>query len=48
MMDALNCKVVRLIRVSIGPLRLEKLRSGEYRNLESWEVEKLKKAVALS
>ncbi|MFA5688148.1 MAG: pseudouridine synthase [Kiritimatiellales bacterium] len=47
MMDALDRQVIRLMRVSIGPLRLEKLRSGEYRNLENWEVEKLKKAVGL-
>jgi pseudouridine synthase len=47
MMEALDCKVVRLVRVSVGPLRLEKLRTGEHRNLEAWEVEKLKKAVGL-
>ena len=47
MMEVLDCKVVRLVRVSVGPLRLEKLRTGEHRNLESWEVEKLKKAVGL-
>lgn len=47
MMEVLNCKVIRLVRVSVGPLRLEKLRTGEHRNLEPWEVEKLKKAVGL-
>ncbi len=47
MMEALGCKVVRLLRVSIGPLRLEKLRTGEHRHLEPWEVEKLRKAVGL-
>jgi 23S rRNA pseudouridine2605 synthase len=47
MMEALDCKVMRLVRVSVGPLRLEKLRAGEHRNLEAWEVEKLKKAVGL-
>ncbi len=47
MMEVLDCKVVRLVRVSVGPLRLEKLRTGEHRNLEPWEVEKLKKAVGL-
>lgn len=47
MMEALDCKVVRLLRVSVGPLRLEKLRSGEQRHLDPWEVEKLRKAVGL-
>lgn len=47
MMEALDCKVVRLLRVSVGPLRLEKLRTGEHRELDSWEVEKLRKAVGL-
>lgn len=47
MMEVLGCKVVRLVRVSVGPLRLEKLRTGEHRNLEPWEVDKLKKAVGL-
>ncbi|HNX52708.1 MAG TPA: pseudouridine synthase, partial [Pontiellaceae bacterium] len=48
MMEVLGCKVIRLVRVSVGPLRLEKLRSGEHRHLEPWEVEKLKKAVDLA
>lgn len=47
MMDALNCKVVRLVRVSVGPLRLEKLRSGEHRELAPSEVAQLRKAVGL-
>ena len=47
MMEVLDCKVVRLVRVSVGPLRLEKLRSGEHRNLDPWEVDKLRKAVGL-
>lgn len=47
MMEVLGCKVVRLVRVSVGPLRLEKLRTGEHRYLELWEVGKLKKAVDL-
>jgi 23S rRNA pseudouridine2605 synthase len=47
MMDVLDCKVVRLLRVSVGPLRLEKLRSGEHRELEPWEVDKLRKEVRL-
>jgi len=48
MMEALGCKVIRLLRVSVGPLRLEKLRSGEHRELETWEIDKLRKAVGLS
>lgn len=47
MMEVLDRKVLRLLRVSVGPLRLEKLRSGEHRYLETWEVEKLRKAVGL-
>lgn len=47
MMEALDRKIYRLVRVSIGPLRLEKMRSGEHRHLEPWEVEKLRKAVGL-
>jgi len=38
---------LRLMRVSVGPLRLEKLRSGEHRNLDPWEIDKLRKAVGL-
>ena len=48
MMDVLECKVVRLVRVSVGPLRLEKLRTGEHRELAPSEVEQLRKAVGLS
>ena len=47
MMEALDLKVLRLLRVSVGPLRLEKLRTGEHRELETWEVEKLRNAVGL-
>jgi len=47
MMEVLGRKVVRLVRVSMGPLRLEKLRTGEHRNLDVWEVEKLRKSVGL-
>ncbi len=46
MMDALDCRIIRLLRVSVGPLRLEKLRTGEHRMLDSWEVDKLRNAVA--
>ncbi len=47
LMEALDSKVLRLMRVSVGPLRLEKLRSGEHRNLDPWEIDKLRKAVGL-
>ena len=47
MMEVLDCKIFRLLRVSVGPLRLEKLRTGEHRNLDPWEIEKLRKAVGL-
>jgi 23S rRNA pseudouridine2605 synthase len=47
MMEALNCNVIRLLRVSVGPLRLEKLRTGEHRQLAPWEIEKLRSAVGL-
>lgn len=47
MMEVLDCKIFRLLRVSVGPLRLEKLRSGEHRDLDRGEIEKLRKAVGL-
>ncbi|MFA7368383.1 MAG: pseudouridine synthase [Kiritimatiellales bacterium] len=47
MMEVLDCKVVRLVRVSIGPLRLEKLRTGEYRPLAPSEITELRKATGL-
>jgi len=47
MMEVLDCKVIRLLRVSVGPLRLEKLRTGEHRELAPSEVEQLRKSVGL-
>ena len=47
LMEVLDRKVLRLLRVSVGPLRLEKLRSGEHRDLDPWEIDKLRKAVGL-
>lgn len=47
MMDVLERKVIRLVRVSIGPLRLEKLRSGEHRELAPSEVAALRRSVGL-
>lgn len=48
MMEAIDRKVVRLLRVSVGPLRLDRLRTGEYRELAPWELDKLKKSVGLT
>ena len=36
-----NLKVIKLKRVSIGPVKLYKLKPGEYRNLDMKEVNKL-------
>jgi pseudouridine synthase len=47
MMEVLDCKVARLLRVSVGPLRLEKLRTGEHRPLSPSEVAALRQAVGL-
>lgn len=47
MMEALECKVIRLVRVSVGPLRLEKLRTGEYRNLAPSEIQMIRQSVGL-
>jgi len=47
MMEVLDCKVARLMRVSVGPLRLEKLRTGEHRELAPSELSALRKAVGL-
>jgi pseudouridine synthase len=48
MMEVLDCKVVRLMRVSVGPLRLDTLRNGEHRELSPSEVAGLRKAVGLT
>ena len=47
MMEVLECKVIRLVRVSVGPLRLDKLRTGEHRGLAPSEIAQLRKAVGL-
>jgi len=41
----LNHKVLRLVRISVGPVRLGKLPSGEYRRLTKDEVRALQKVV---
>ncbi|MCK4257554.1 MAG: rRNA pseudouridine synthase [Halanaerobiales bacterium] len=43
MMDAVRYPVLKLTRVSMGPLTLEKLKSGNYRHLTTKEVKILKK-----
>lgn len=47
MMEVLGCRVVRLLRVSVGPLRLDTLRTGEHRELAPSEIAALRKAVGL-
>jgi 23S rRNA pseudouridine2605 synthase len=44
MMEKVGLRVKRLIRVSIGPIKLGKLRQGEFRHLSEDEVEALYKA----
>jgi len=44
MLARLGFPVHRLLRVQIGPLRLEPLQSGEWRELLPQEVEALKTA----
>ena len=47
MLQAVNYKVIHLMRTSFGPLSLGDLKVGEYRYLETVEVETLKKMVGL-
>jgi 23S rRNA pseudouridine2605 synthase len=44
MLEALDSKVLKLVRTNIGPLTLEGLRIGEWRNLTPQEVAALRKA----
>jgi 23S rRNA pseudouridine2605 synthase len=44
MCDAIGFPVTRLVRVRIGPLRDDKLRPGEWRELSQHEVRKLAEA----
>lgn len=48
MMEAVDRKVLRLVRVAIGPLRLETLRCGEVRPIDPVELKRLRKAVHLN
>ena len=47
MMEAVNCKVVHLIRTGFGVLELGNLKIGHYRRLEPDEVEAMKKLTGL-
>jgi 23S rRNA pseudouridine2605 synthase len=42
MLEALDAKVLKLVRVRLGPLTLENLRIGEWRDLTAAEVAQLK------
>lgn len=44
MVEALDCKVLKLVRVAIGPLRIGDLQIGHWRTLRPEEVELLKRA----
>lgn len=45
MCEAVGFPVTRLVRIAIGPIKLGKLRPGEFRDLTTAEVSKLKQAV---
>jgi len=48
MIEALGSKVLKLVRTNIGPLTLEGLSIGKWRNLSTAEVAALKKAARLT
>ena len=43
MLEAISCKVLKLVRTRFGPLTLEGIKIGEWRNLTSVEVATLRK-----
>ena len=45
MVERLDLKVIRLIRVAIGPLQLGRLRPGEFRPLTAREIEEVRRPV---
>jgi pseudouridine synthase len=47
MCEKIGHKVIKLHRISIGPITIDKLHSGKYRNLTKEEIAGLKKAVQL-
>jgi pseudouridine synthase len=48
MIEAVNCRVIHLIRTGFGTLELGNLRIGRYRSLDPDEVEALRKLTGLS
>ena len=47
MMDYIRHKVIRLVRVEMGPVKLGSLGQGQFRELKATEVASLRKAVGL-
>jgi 16S rRNA U516 pseudouridylate synthase RsuA-like enzyme len=47
MIEAVDCRVIHLIRTGFGTLELGNLKIGRYRRLEPDEVEALKKLTGL-
>jgi 16S rRNA U516 pseudouridylate synthase RsuA-like enzyme len=47
MIEALDAKVLKLVRVRLGPLTLEGLRVGEWRDLAAAEVAQLRKGARI-
>jgi pseudouridine synthase len=47
MIEALDAKVLKLVRVRLGPLTLEGLRVGEWRDLTAAEVAQLRKGARI-
>jgi 23S rRNA pseudouridine2605 synthase len=47
MLEVVGCSVLRLIRVRMGPLRLDQLKSGQGRWLSSREAQELRRSVGL-
>jgi 23S rRNA pseudouridine2605 synthase len=48
MLDAVGYKVIHLIRTGFGTLELGEMKIGDYRHLESHEIEALKKMVGMA
>jgi len=46
MLAQVNHKVMRLVRIAVGPVRLGELQPGEYRALTKTEVTALRKAAS--
>jgi len=46
MIEALDSKVMKLVRIQLGPLKLEGLQSGTWRHLKEAEIKKLKDLTA--